>query len=136
MEVLRSNFRKSIPVISQAIKAATFLAIDGEFTGLSNLSRVENSLDTPEGRYCKLREGSRDFLLIQFGLCAFSWEAEEKKYIASSCLTCNISASEIVANRKFQFQCIYLPEKKKKHKYRSEERRAGKECRSRGSPDP
>lgn len=82
MEVLRSNFRKSIPVISQAIKAATFLAIDGEFTGLSNLSRVENSLDTPEGRYCKLREGSRDFLLIQFGLCAFSWEAEEKKYIA------------------------------------------------------
>lgn len=81
MEVLRSNFRKSIPVISQAIKAATFLAIDGEFTGLSVFPRVENSLDTPEERYCKLREGSKDFLLVQFGLCAFTWQEEEKKYI-------------------------------------------------------
>ena len=124
MEVIRSNFRKTIPAISQAIKAAAFLAIDGEFTGLSIFPRVENSLDTPAERYYKLKEGSKDFLLIQFGLCAFTWDKEKSKYVAKPFnfyvfprqfgrhtpdvrFLCQSSSVEFLAEQNFDFNKLF-----------------------------
>lgn len=82
MEILRSSFLKSLPTVSEAINSASLLAIDAEFSGLNVKWGVENSLDTPQERYSKLKEGSKEFIIIQFGLCTFTWDKKEELYIA------------------------------------------------------
>ena len=82
MEILRSSFLKSLPTVSEAINSASLLAIDAEFSGLNVKWGVENSLDTPQERFSKLKEGSKEFIIIQFGLCTFTWDKKEELYIA------------------------------------------------------
>ncbi|XP_021925751.1 poly(A)-specific ribonuclease PARN-like isoform X2 [Zootermopsis nevadensis] len=79
MEVTRGNFREVLLKLERILPAAEFLAIDGEFTGLHTGQDV-NAFDTPSQYYSKLRSGSMDFLLVQFGLCAFSYDKENDKY--------------------------------------------------------
>ena len=62
------------------LEKSTFLAIDTEFTGLEDDVRL-SALDTPEERYTKLREGSLRFLVIQFGLSIFTYDAKAKHYM-------------------------------------------------------
>ncbi|XP_069690990.1 poly(A)-specific ribonuclease PARN-like isoform X2 [Periplaneta americana] len=80
MEVTRINFREVVAELDSVIPAAQFLAIDGEFTGLHTGQDV-NAFDTPAQYYSKLRSGGMDFLLVQFGLCAFSYDEENDKYL-------------------------------------------------------
>ncbi|KAJ3615199.1 hypothetical protein NHX12_018767 [Muraenolepis orangiensis] len=84
MEVTRKNFKDCLSSMNCAIEEADFLAIDGEFSGISdgpNVSALTNGLDTPEERYAKLKKHSMDFLLFQFGLCAFKYDPTASKYI-------------------------------------------------------
>ncbi|KAF7662368.1 hypothetical protein LDENG_00237460 [Lucifuga dentata] len=84
MEVTRKNFKDCLNAVYSAIEEADFLAIDGEFSGISdgpNVSALTNGLDTPEERYTKLKKHSMDFLLFQFGLCTFKYDQTESKYI-------------------------------------------------------
>ncbi|XP_070712512.1 poly(A)-specific ribonuclease PARN [Pempheris klunzingeri] len=84
MEVTRRNYKDCLNVVYSAIEEADFLAIDGEFSGISdgpNVSALTNGLDTPEERYMKLKKHSMDFLLFQFGLCTFKYDQEKSKYI-------------------------------------------------------
>ena len=82
MEILRSNFKESLKAVSEAIDSASLLAIDAEFSGLNVKWGAENSFDTPQERYSKLKEGCRDFIIIQFGLCTFTWDKNQELYIA------------------------------------------------------
>ncbi|CAH2106692.1 unnamed protein product [Euphydryas editha] len=79
MEVTRKNFKETLPLISESIDKADFLVIDTEFTGLIN-GRDVSIFDTPQEYYTTLLNGSSDFLLIQYGLCAFYWDDLEKHY--------------------------------------------------------
>ncbi|XP_073334194.1 poly(A)-specific ribonuclease PARN [Pagrus major] len=84
MEVTRRNFKDSLNAVYSAIEEADFLAIDGEFSGISdgpNVSALTNGLDTPEERYTKLKKHSMDFLLFQFGICTFTYDQTKSKYI-------------------------------------------------------
>ncbi|KAM9769538.1 poly(A)-specific ribonuclease PARN [Menidia menidia] len=84
MEVTRQNFKDCLSSVYSAIDEADFLAIDGEFSGISdgpNVSALTNGLDTPEERYTKLKKHSMDFLLFQFGLCTFKYDQTKSKYI-------------------------------------------------------
>ncbi|XP_033838964.1 poly(A)-specific ribonuclease PARN [Periophthalmus magnuspinnatus] len=84
MELTRRNFKESLDTVYEAIEEADFLAIDGEFSGISdgpNVSALTNGLDTPEERYAKLKKHSMDFLLFQFGLCTFKYDQSQSKYI-------------------------------------------------------
>uniref|UniRef100_A0AAQ4PR64 Poly(A)-specific ribonuclease PARN n=1 Tax=Gasterosteus aculeatus aculeatus TaxID=481459 RepID=A0AAQ4PR64_GASAC len=84
MEVTRQNFKDTLKTVCSAVEEADFLAIDGEFSGISdgpNVSALTNGLDTPEQRYAKLKKHSMDFLLFQFGLCTFKYDQEKSKYI-------------------------------------------------------
>uniref|UniRef100_A0A8C2YVG1 Poly(A)-specific ribonuclease PARN n=1 Tax=Cyclopterus lumpus TaxID=8103 RepID=A0A8C2YVG1_CYCLU len=69
MEVTRRNFKESLNAVYSALEEADFLAIDGEFSGISdgpNVSALTNGLDTPEERYSKLKKSSSiDFLASQ-----------------------------------------------------------------------
>ncbi|XP_076455796.1 poly(A)-specific ribonuclease PARN-like [Babylonia areolata] len=83
MEIVKSNFTEKLDEIAEAISQASFLAIDGEFTGLDKQGYGHtNPFDTPEERYMKLRESSLDFLLIQFGLCTFRLKEDTQSYEA------------------------------------------------------
>lgn len=81
MEVTRLNFKEALPVISEAIEDASFLAIDAEFSGLT-VKKKSNSLDTCEERYHKLIYGIKDFTILQFGISTFSWDEEQQQYVA------------------------------------------------------
>uniref|UniRef100_A0AAX7VVZ2 Poly(A)-specific ribonuclease PARN n=1 Tax=Astatotilapia calliptera TaxID=8154 RepID=A0AAX7VVZ2_ASTCA len=84
MEVTRKNYKDCLNTVYSAIEEADFLAIDGEFSGISdgpNVSALTNGLDTPEERYTKLKKHSMDFLLFQFGLCTFKYDQAKSKYI-------------------------------------------------------
>ncbi|XP_056890770.1 poly(A)-specific ribonuclease PARN [Takifugu flavidus] len=84
MELTRRNFKECLNTVYSAIEEADFLAIDGEFSGISdgpNVSALTNGLDTPEERYTKLKKHSMDFLLFQFGLCTFKYDQTKSKYI-------------------------------------------------------
>uniref|UniRef100_A0AAQ4P622 Poly(A)-specific ribonuclease PARN n=1 Tax=Gasterosteus aculeatus aculeatus TaxID=481459 RepID=A0AAQ4P622_GASAC len=69
MEVTRQNFKDTLKTVCSAVEEADFLAIDGEFSGISdgpNVSALTNGLDTPEQRYAKLKKSSSiDFLASQ-----------------------------------------------------------------------
>lgn len=82
MEILRSNFKESLTTVSEAINSASLLAIDAEFSGLNVKWGAENCFDTPQERYSKLKKGCKDFIIIQFGLCTFTWDKQKESYIA------------------------------------------------------
>ena len=81
MEVTRLNFKEVLPIISGAIEDSSFIAIDAEFSGLT-VKKRENALDTCKERYQKLINGIRDFTIMQFGICTFSWDDEQRQYLA------------------------------------------------------
>ena len=58
MEITAANFNERLPEIEKAISSATFMAIDGEFTGLSAHNRL-SPFDTPAERYGKVKDSAR-----------------------------------------------------------------------------
>ncbi|XP_014664597.1 PREDICTED: poly(A)-specific ribonuclease PARN-like isoform X2 [Priapulus caudatus] len=123
MNITRKNFKETFPLIVESINEADFLAIDGEFTGLTN-GRKSHSFDTPEERYHKLKEGTCDFLLVQFGLCTFTYKHEEKKYISKAYnfyifptplnrqasdvrFLCQASSLDFLARQSFDFNKVF-----------------------------
>lgn len=73
------DFYKLLPEIEQTIDECSFIAIDGEFTGLHNGTMV-SVFDTAAQYYQKLRSNCMDFLMVQFGLCAVKYNTQKKKY--------------------------------------------------------
>ncbi|XP_048848193.1 poly(A)-specific ribonuclease PARN isoform X1 [Brienomyrus brachyistius] len=127
MEVTRKNFKENLNTIYSAIEEADFLAIDGEFSGISDgpsVSSLTNGLDTPEERYQKLKKHSMDFLLFQFGLCTFKYDQSESKYRTKSFnfyifpkpfsrnspdikFVCQSSSIDFLANQGFDFNKVF-----------------------------
>lgn len=123
MEVISSNFQEVLVELDDILKNATFLAIDGEFTGL-NSGPDAAVFDTPAQYYAKLRAGSMDFLLIQFGLSVFTFNIETQKYsqrsynfyvfprplnrTAPDCrFMCQASCMSFLANQGFDFNKLF-----------------------------
>ncbi|KAG2435130.1 hypothetical protein HXX76_007215 [Chlamydomonas incerta] len=72
--VTRHNFAAALPVIRTAIRDATFVAIDAEFTGLSpEGSGGGEELDDYEERYRRIASAASSFVIGQFGISAFKW---------------------------------------------------------------
>ncbi|XP_042684121.1 poly(A)-specific ribonuclease PARN [Centrocercus urophasianus] len=127
MEVIRSNFKDNLSKVYEAVEEADFLAIDGEFSGISDgpsVSALTNGFDTPEERYQKLKKHSMDFLLFQFGLCTFKYDHTEEKYIMKSFnfyifpkpfnrsspdvkFVCQSSSIDFLANQGFDFNKVF-----------------------------
>ncbi|XP_044289311.1 poly(A)-specific ribonuclease PARN [Varanus komodoensis] len=127
MEITRSNFKDNLSKVYEAIEDADFVAIDGEFSGISDgpsVSALTNGFDTPEERYQKLKKHSMDFLLFQFGLCTFKYDQTESKYITKSFnfyifpkpfnrtspdvkFVCQSSSIDFLANQGFDFNKVF-----------------------------
>ncbi|XP_069761188.1 poly(A)-specific ribonuclease PARN isoform X2 [Narcine bancroftii] len=127
MEITRQNFKEHLSLIYEAIEEADFLAIDGEFSGISDgpsVSTLTNGLDTPEERYQKLKKHSMDFLLFQFGLCTFKYDSAGNRHIMKTFnfyvfpkplsrnspdvkFVCQSSSIDFLANQGFDFNKVF-----------------------------
>nr|XP_028561550.1 poly(A)-specific ribonuclease PARN [Podarcis muralis] len=127
MEITRNNFKDNLSKVYEAIEDADFLAIDGEFSGISDgpsVSALTNGFDTPEERYQKLKKHSMDFLLFQFGLCTFKYDLTESKYVIKTFnfyifpkpfnrtspdvkFVCQSSSIDFLANQGFDFNKVF-----------------------------
>lgn len=74
------DFKESLPLVDASIKKADFIVIDAEFTGLINGPEV-SMFDSPAEYYLRSLAGCKDFLLIQYGLCAFYWDEQTDQYM-------------------------------------------------------
>ncbi|XP_018310858.1 poly(A)-specific ribonuclease PARN isoform X2 [Mycetomoellerius zeteki] len=122
MEVTSSNFQDVLSELESVIKDATFLSIDGEFTGL-NSGPDAGPFDTPAQYYSKLRAGSMDFLLVQFGLSVFTYNSNTNKYSqrsynfyvfpkpmnrqSDSRFMCQASSIAFLSNQDFDFNKLF-----------------------------
>ncbi|KAI8146903.1 ribonuclease H-like domain-containing protein [Fennellomyces sp. T-0311] len=71
MEILKDDFVKRFPLVADAILDADCIAIDCEFSGLRLNTAPQSQFDDLQMRYEKLREASKEFSIIQYGVCAF-----------------------------------------------------------------
>lgn len=78
--IIFPDFKEALPLVSDSIQKSDFLVIDAEFTGLIH-GRDVSMFDSPDEYYTTLLNGSTEFLLIQYGLCAFYWDEKSKHYM-------------------------------------------------------
>nr|XP_039248663.1 poly(A)-specific ribonuclease PARN-like [Styela clava] len=84
MDITRHNFKETYEIVEKAVSEANFVAVDGEFSGVTNSTFNLTNYDSPEERYHKLKHNVADFLLMQFGLVTFKWNPEKEEYIAEA----------------------------------------------------
>ncbi|XP_037093747.1 poly(A)-specific ribonuclease PARN-like, partial [Pollicipes pollicipes] len=78
-DITKENFAAHLPRIRDAISRCSFLAVDCEFSGLTT-GGTTCQYDTPAERYAHLRRTAAGFLVIQFGLAAFTLDQERGRY--------------------------------------------------------
>eukprot|EP01102_Stenamoeba_stenopodia_P005043 TRINITY_DN15546_c0_g1_i1.p1 TRINITY_DN15546_c0_g1~~TRINITY_DN15546_c0_g1_i1.p1 ORF type:complete len:550 (+),score=125.28 TRINITY_DN15546_c0_g1_i1:168-1817(+) len=85
MEVTQSNFREMLPLVKEALDRCVFAAVETELTGVEkDLARELHVLDTIEERYQRIKSSAQSFLVNQFGLSTFEWNAAEKQFEAKT----------------------------------------------------
>ncbi|KAF9198745.1 hypothetical protein BGZ49_000338 [Haplosporangium sp. Z 27] len=82
MEILRQDFEASLPMLRKAIAECDFVAMDTEMTGLASPSNVPKFQDSLATRYSKVSVSASSFLVVQLGICTFTWSDEVGGYEA------------------------------------------------------
>ncbi|KAF9953806.1 hypothetical protein BGZ72_005121 [Mortierella alpina] len=106
MEILKENFEASLPLLQKAIAECDFVAMDTEMTGLSAPIHNYKPQDSLATRYSKVTHSAASFLVVQLGICTFTWSDEiggfEARPFNFPCFPS--SADEAKAGERF-FQC-------------------------------
>ncbi|BFZ20795.1 hypothetical protein BsWGS_23834 [Bradybaena similaris] len=83
MDITQDNFKDQLSSIYAAIQECDFVAVDCEFSGLDcSAPGHATCFDTPEERYQKIKANCSEFIIVQFGLCAFKAVPQNKIYEA------------------------------------------------------
>jgi hypothetical protein len=77
MEIIKDNFNATLPLVKESIEKCDFMSFDLELTGLW-FDRW-SFIDSLEDRYWRWRDSARQFLPNQFGLCTFTWDADNNR---------------------------------------------------------
>jgi len=80
MDVTKENFKEAFKLLEEKISTADFISIDAEFSGLSTIKGQRASYNTLKEDYIRMKTGSDQFLILQYGICLFTWDSNEKKY--------------------------------------------------------
>jgi len=124
MDVTKETFDHLFPEIRKSIEDAAFIAIDGEFTGLSISTLYEPALyDTQETRYAKLVKSLSKFSICQCGLSMYvpskHLQNDYTVYtynfflnapsfgVIDSKFLCQASAIEFLSNHNFDFNMCF-----------------------------
>lgn len=82
MDVTKENFKEAYCLLEKHLPKTDFVAIDAEFSGLSTKKGPRNSFNTLEENYLKSKDCSDRFLILQYGICLFTWNEEANRYTA------------------------------------------------------
>lgn len=83
MDITKDNFDVTLALVEETIvKWADFCAIDLEYTGVETCASKNHWLDTINERYRRLVANAPDFIIIQFGICAFKHDTTTNSYLA------------------------------------------------------
>jgi len=126
MEVTKSNFLAVLPEVEEAIESADFVSFDTEFTGLTNKSEKVFMYEETSERYRKILKNTESYMQVQFGLCTFKWNKEDKKYTSKAynfyifpmttsslrstpdrTFSCQSSSLEFLVNQGFDFNKVF-----------------------------
>jgi hypothetical protein len=83
MQVSPESFKEDLPWITGILEKADFVAIDCEMSGLGLAHDRLDFLDSLQERYAKVRTSAGQFQLVQYGVCAFTWDPVSGTYIAT-----------------------------------------------------
>ncbi|KAG0344155.1 hypothetical protein BG004_004690 [Podila humilis] len=82
MEIVKGNFETSLPMLKKAIEECDFVAMDTEMTGLGLPINIPKATDSLASRYRKVSTSATDFLVVQLGICTFTWNDDIAGYEA------------------------------------------------------
>ncbi|KAK3847182.1 MAG: ribonuclease H-like domain-containing protein [Linnemannia gamsii] len=82
MEILKEDFEANLPLLHKAISECDFVAMDTELTGLNTPANNHRFPDSLSTRYSKVSASANDFLVIQLGICTFTWSDKLGAYEA------------------------------------------------------
>jgi len=78
MNVTQANFSEAAKQFEALVQSASFIAIDEEMTGITlDVSTAPGYGDSMEARYHKMCKVTREFALMQVGVCLFHESADE-----------------------------------------------------------
>uniref|UniRef100_A0A8C7MRI8 Poly(A)-specific ribonuclease PARN n=1 Tax=Oncorhynchus kisutch TaxID=8019 RepID=A0A8C7MRI8_ONCKI len=146
MEVTRTNFKDSLSTVYSAIEEADFLAIDGEFSGISdgpNVSALTNGLDTPEERYMKLKKVTvKRYMRLEYVIKTFNFYIFPKPFNRTSPDTkfiCQSSSIDFLASQGFDFNKVFrhgIPYLNQEEEVQLREQYEERRSQSNGSGNP
>ncbi|KAF9974628.1 hypothetical protein BGZ73_001927 [Actinomortierella ambigua] len=82
MEILREDFERWLPDIEKAVAECDFVAMDTEMSGLASPGAIPKNIDSLHTRYNKVAANVANFLVLQLGICTFTWSDDKKAYVA------------------------------------------------------
>ncbi|KAK0602730.1 hypothetical protein LWI29_036419 [Acer saccharum] len=81
--VTKSNFESALSSLSDHVRAADFVAIDLEMTGVTSAPwRDSFEFDRFDVRYLKVKDSAEKFAVVQFGVCPFRWDPLKLSFVA------------------------------------------------------
>jgi poly(A)-specific ribonuclease len=83
MNVSALNFENVVDELCKVIEHSDFIAVDCEMTGLITTSdSAQSPADTFQTRYAGVRDSAENFMLLQYGITAFTFDKESMVYNA------------------------------------------------------
>lgn len=82
MEILKEDFEAKLPLLQKAISECEFISMDTEMSGLSTSTNSYRNPDSLATRYSKVSNSAKEFLVVQLGICCFTWSDKLGAYEA------------------------------------------------------
>ncbi|KAG0283528.1 hypothetical protein BGZ96_012086 [Linnemannia gamsii] len=82
MEILKEDFEAKLPLLQKAISQCDFISMDTEMSGLSTAANSYRNPDSLATRYSKVSNSAKEFLVVQLGICCFTWSDKLGAYEA------------------------------------------------------
>ncbi|KAH7032223.1 ribonuclease H-like domain-containing protein [Linnemannia elongata] len=82
MEILKEDFEAKLPMLQKAISNCDFISMDTEMSGLSTPQNSHRHPDSLSTRYSKVSASANEFLVVQLGICCFTWSDQLGAYEA------------------------------------------------------
>ncbi|XP_011880452.1 PREDICTED: poly(A)-specific ribonuclease PARN-like domain-containing protein 1 [Vollenhovia emeryi] len=108
IEVTNENFNEVYPRLEDALRNASFIAIDGEFTGIEGDDAKNSLFDSIHERYENNRSHIQPYIIIQFGISTFQRVHDKNKYAVETFNFFLLPRSIPSKNRQFLWQVAAL----------------------------
>ncbi|KAJ8765081.1 hypothetical protein K2173_010562 [Erythroxylum novogranatense] len=104
--VTKSNFDSTFADLRAHVRAADFVAIDLEMTGVTSAPWRESfEFDRSDIRYLKVKDSAEKFAVVQFGVCPFRWDHHRDAFISHPHNFFIFPRQELESGASYEFLC-------------------------------